>query len=66
MTEEEIFSRRKKRSNVLEEEKKEVQKVKETQEEIEQIVDNLTLMDDDLMAKVFDKNIPATRLLCWR
>ncbi len=32
-----------------------------TKEEIEQLVDNLTLMDDDLMAKVFDKNIPATQ-----
>ncbi len=30
---------------------------------INEIVDNLTLMDDDLMSKVFDQNIPATRLL---
>lgn len=30
---------------------------------INEIVDNLTLMDDDLMSKVFDRNIPATRLL---
>lgn len=30
---------------------------------IHDIVDNLTLMDDDLMSKVFDGNIPATELL---
>lgn len=32
-------------------------------ESINQIVDNLTLFDDDLMSMVFDKNIPATELL---
>ncbi len=31
--------------------------------DIEQIVDNLTLFDDDLMSMVFDENIPATELL---
>ena len=31
--------------------------------EIEKLVDNLTLMDDDLMSRVFDHNIPATQLL---
>lgn len=30
---------------------------------IEEIVDNLTLFDDDLMSIVFDANIPATELL---
>ncbi len=33
------------------------------QKSIEKIIDNLTLFDDDLMTKVFDKNIPATELL---
>ncbi len=37
--------------------------VEENGVEIEKIVDNLTLMDDDLMGKVFDKNLPATELL---
>lgn len=32
-------------------------------ERINQIVDNLTLFDDDLMSMVFDGNIPATELL---
>lgn len=32
-------------------------------ERINQIVDNLTLFDDDLMSIVFDGNIPATELL---
>ncbi len=31
--------------------------------DIQKIVDNLSLMDDDLMGKVFDGNIPATRLV---
>ena len=31
--------------------------------EIEEIVDNMTLMDDDLMSRVFDQNIPATEVL---
>lgn len=31
--------------------------------DVEQIVDNLTLFDDDLMSMVFDENIPATELL---
>ena len=30
---------------------------------VEQIIDNLTLFDDDLMSMVFDGNIPATELL---
>lgn len=30
---------------------------------VEQIIDNLTLFDDDLMSMVFDENIPATELL---
>ena len=43
--------------------------------EIEEIVDNMTLMDDDLMSRVFDQNIPATEVqyrgervfmqVCW-
>jgi hypothetical protein len=32
-------------------------------EDIGQIVDNLTLFDDDLMSMVFDANIPATELI---
>lgn len=36
---------------------------KQNQSTISEIVDNLTLMDDDLMSRVFDKNIPATELL---
>ena len=32
-------------------------------EEINRIVDGMTLFDDDLMSKVFDKNIEATELL---
>lgn len=30
--------------------------------DVEEILDNLTLFDDDLMSRVFDKNIPATQL----
>lgn len=30
---------------------------------VRKIIANLTLLDDDLMSKVFDKNIPATELL---
>lgn len=33
---------------------------KEYLEEISAIVDNMSLMDDELMAKVFDENLPAT------
>ena len=36
---------------------------KECSEEILEIVDNMSLMDDELMAKVFDENLPATTLL---
>ncbi len=39
------------------------EEVIQNKEEIDRIVDNLTLMDDDLMALVFDDNIPATELL---
>lgn len=31
--------------------------------ELDRAIDGLTLFDDDLMSKVFDKNIPATELL---
>ncbi|HAL03280.1 MAG TPA: hypothetical protein DCP07_07965 [Lachnospiraceae bacterium] len=30
---------------------------------VEKMVDDMTLFDDDLMSKVFDQNIPATKLL---
>ena len=42
-----------------------VEKQKQIQEanSVEQIVDNLTLFDDDLMTMVFDENIPAAELL---
>ena len=42
-----------------------VEKQKQIQEanSVEQIVDNLTLFDDDLMSMVFDENIPAAELL---
>ncbi len=36
---------------------------REKQEEVENIVDNLTLFDDDLMSRCFDENIPATEYL---
>ncbi len=36
---------------------------REPNAEVEKLVDNLTLFDDTLMSKVFDKNIPATTLL---
>ena len=36
---------------------------KEYLEGISAIVDNMSLMDDELMAKVFDENLPATTLL---
>ena len=36
---------------------------KKYSKEIEAIVENMSLMDDDLMARVFDENIPATQLL---
>ncbi len=31
--------------------------------EVEELVDNMSLMDDELMARVFNENIPATELL---
>ncbi len=31
--------------------------------EIEELVDHMTLMDDDLMSRVFAQNIPATKVL---
>ena len=36
---------------------------KEYLEDISDIVDNMSLMDDELMAKVFDENLPAMTLL---
>ena len=36
---------------------------KEYLEEISDIVDNMSLMDDELMAKVFDENLPAMTLV---
>ncbi len=38
-------------------------KKQQDRERINQIIDEMTLFDDDLMRKVFDKNIPATELL---
>ncbi len=38
-------------------------KVSEYSEEIRKMVENMSLMDDDLMSRVFDHNIPATQLL---
>ena len=35
----------------------------QNEELVNQIVDDLTLFDDDLMSLVFDKNIPATQLV---
>jgi len=32
-------------------------------DQINELIDNLTLFDDDLMSRVFDKNIPATELV---
>lgn len=36
---------------------------RETDAEVEELVDNLTLFDDTLMSKVFDNNVPAATLL---
>jgi hypothetical protein len=38
-------------------------KLQSVQKTVEQIVDDMTLLDDDLMSKVFDGNIAATELL---
>ena len=38
-------------------------KKKQTYTNVEEIVDNMTLFDDDLMSIVFDANIPATELV---
>lgn len=38
-------------------------KVTQNQDRINKLIDELTLFDDDLMSRVFDKNIEATELL---
>ena len=38
-------------------------KVTQNQDKINKLIDGLTLFDDDLMSRVFDKNIEATELL---
>ena len=35
----------------------------QSEDKVNQIIDDLTLFDDDLMTLVFDKNIPATQLM---
>lgn len=35
----------------------------QNQDRINKLIDGLTLFDDDLMSRVFDKNIEATELL---
>lgn len=35
------------------------------QKDINGLIDRLTLFDDDLMSRVFDKNIEATELVLW-
>ncbi len=52
-----------KRAEEKTQENKVHEEIIQNKEEINRIVDNLTLMDDDLMALVFDDNIPATELL---
>ena len=37
--------------------------VEESEQDVNAIIDNMTLFDDDLMSRVFDKNIPATELI---
>ena len=37
--------------------------VMQTREEVNRLIDGLTLFDDDLMSRVFDKNIAATELI---
>lgn len=37
--------------------------VMQTREEVNRLIDGLTLFDDDLMSRVFDKNIEATELI---
>ena len=45
-------------------------KVTQNQDRINKLIDGLTLFDDDLMSRVFDKNIEATESYClelfWR
>lgn len=36
---------------------------KRVDKSVEKIVDNMTLLDDDLMSMVFDGNVPATELV---
>lgn len=38
-------------------------KVMQNRDGINKLIDELTLFDDDLMSRVFDKNIEATELL---
>lgn len=37
--------------------------VMQAREEVNRLIDGLTLFDDDLMSRVFDKNIAATELI---
>lgn len=48
---------------MLVEDKRNVEKLQYGRGSVEQIVDSMTLFDDDLMSMVFDENIPATELL---
>ena len=38
-------------------------RLRRNQDRINKLIDGLTLFDDDLMSRVFDKNIEATELL---
>lgn len=40
-----------------------ITKATQDQAKINRLIDNLTLFDDDLMSRVFDKNIEATQLV---
>ena len=49
------------KDEIIEDENNQIEQ--QNEEKVNQIVDDLTLFDDDLMSLVFDKNIPATQLV---
>ena len=46
--------------NTKQEKKQEYREKSNDNQTVEQIIENMTLMDDDLMSRCFDGNIPAT------
>ena len=49
--------------NTKKENKQEYKEKSNDNQTVEQIIDNMTLMDDDLMSRCFDGNIPATEYM---